>query len=430
MIVSNRLERGVRATLRSPPQVKDSTPVASLPSSWVPSSLTDTGITSAMKLSAVDRCIEVLSDSMGKLPIYVMDRKTRERIENHPLNKILTLRPNEAQTPTVAKKMIECNRNCGTGGYAWIIRSPTTLRPEGYLPVPHELVTPWLDTDGYVWYTVIHPFTGSFMTVHRMDMIHTLGYTHDGYRGISVLSRASEVVGAARAAQRYNFSYYANGGQPAGVLKTETDLSGYVEITLPDGSTEKVSKKDLIRAEWEKRHSGPSNAQRVAILDYGLDYKPVSISNKDAQFVEQAELSVQDIARFFGVPLYKLQAGKQSYDSNEQNAIEYVVSTLHPIVTQYEEELTYKLLPPSEATKLRIRVNMMAELKGDITSRGQWYRIMREIGPFSVNDIRALEDLPDVEGGDDRMASLNYVPLSVWKDLSISRNTPQGGENA
>ena len=145
------------------------------------------------------------------------------------------------------------------------------------------------------------------------------------------------------------------------------------------------------------------------------------------RFVEQAELSVQDIARFFGVPLYKLQAGKQSYSSNEQNAIEYVVSTLHPIVTQYEEELTYKLLPPSEAARLRIRVNMMAELKGDVTSRGQWYRIMREIGPFSVNDILALEDLPDVEGGDERMASLNYVPLSLWHELSVLRNKPQGG---
>lgn len=408
--------------------MQNATTVATLTAAGLPANLTDTGITAAMKLSAVDRCIEALSDSIGKLPIYVMDRKTRERIDDHPLNEILMLRPNEAQTPTVAKKMIEANRNCGTGGYAWIMRSPTSLRPEGYLPVPHELVTPWLDTDGHVWYTVIHPFTGSLMTVHRMDMIHTLGYTHDGYRGISVLSRASEVIGAARASQQYNLAYYANGGQPAGVLQTSTDLSGFVDVKCPDGTTEKVSKKDLIRAEWEKRHSGPSNAQRVAILDYGLEYKPISISNKDAQFVEQAELSVQDIARFFGVPLYKLQAGKQSYSSNEQNAIEYVVSTLHPIVTQYEEELTYKLLPPSEASRLRIRVNMMAELKGDFASRAQWYRTMREIGVFSVNDILALEDLPDVEGGDEHLASLNYVPLSVWKALSIARNSPQGGE--
>lgn len=413
--------------MRSPPAVRDATTVSTLTAAGLPADLTDTSITAAMKLSAVDRCIEVLSDSIGKLPIYVMDRKTRERVDGHPLNELLSVRPNEAQTPTVAKKMIEANRNCGHGGYAWIIRSPYSMRPESILPVPYELVTPWLDTGGQVWYTVVHPFTGALQTVHRMDMIHTMGYTHNGYRGISVLSRASEVIGAARAAQQYNLSYYANGGQPSGVLQTEADLSGFVELTYPDGSKETVSKKDLVRAEWEKRHAGPNNAQRVAVLDYGMKYNPIGISNRDAQFVEQSELSVQDIARFFGVPLYKLQAGKQSYSSNEQNAIEYVVSTLHPIVSQYEEELTYKLLPPSEAKHLRIRINMMAELKGDVTSRGQWYRIMREIGTFSVNDIRALEDLPDVEGGDERMASLNFVPLSLWHDLSIARNASKGG---
>lgn len=426
--MSNRLERGIRASLGRPPRIRNDTSVTTLTAAGYSTAggFSDATATGAMKLSAVDRCIEVLSDSIGKLPIYVMDRESRKRIDNHPLNEMLTMRPNEAQSPTVAKKMIEANRNCGGNGFSWIIRDPTSLRPTGHLPVPHELVTPWLDTNGNLWYTVIHPFTGEVMTVHRMDMIHTMAFTRNGYKGISVLSRASEVIGAARAAQQYNQNYYANGGQPAGVLKTSTDMSGYVEIKLADGTTQQISKKDLIRQEWERRHAGPSNAQRIAILDYGLEYTPISVSNKDAQFVEQSELSVQDIARFFGVPLYKLQAGKQSYSSNEQNAIEYVVSTLHPIVTQYEEELTWKLLPASEATRLKIRVNMMAELRGDFDSRAGWYKAMREIGGFSVNDILALEDMPDVEGGDERYASLNYVPLSLWRELSLKRNQNGG----
>lgn len=421
--MSNRLERGIRAVVGRP-HIRNDTTVGTLTAAGYPStgSLQDASTTGAMKLSAVDRCIEVLSDSIGKLPIYVMERDTRKRVEDHPLNLMLSLRANTAQTPSVAKKMIEVNRNCGGNGYAWIVRDPASLRPTEFLPIPHELVTPWLDSTGTVWYTVIHPFTGEMMTVHRADMLHMMAYTHNGYKGISVLSRASEVIGASRAAQQYNLNYYANGGQPAGVLQTESDLSGTVSIKLPDGTTQKVSKKDLVRSEWEKRHAGPTNAQKVAILDYGLKYTPISVSNKDAQFVEQSELSVQDIARFFGVPLYKLQAGKQSYNSNEQNAIEYVVSTLHPIVTQYEEELTWKLLPASEAANLKIRINMMAELRGDFTSRAAWYKAMREIGGYAVNDIMALEDMPDVEGGDERYASLNYIPLSVWRELSINRN--------
>lgn len=425
--MGNRLERGVLAISgvgrTGAQRFRDATTVTTLTASGgLAAGTLSAGEDSAMKLSAVDRCIEVLSDSLGKLPMYVMDRKTRERVDDHPLNEMLSIRANEAQSPTVARKMIEGNRNCGGNGCAILIRSPTTMRPVEWLPVPHELVTPWLDSNGKLWYTVIHPFTGTPMTVHRADMIHTMAYTHNGWKGISVLQRASEVIGAARAAQQYNLNYYANGGQPAGVLETEADLSGYKEIPLADGTTQKVSKKDLIRNEWEKRHSGPTNAQRVAILDYGLKYTPISISNKDAQFVEQSELSVQDIARFFGVPLYKLQAGKQSYSSNEQNAIEYVVSTLHPIVSQYEEELTWKLLPAGEVSKYKIRINMMAELRGDFSSRATWYKAMREIGGYSVNDILELEDLPDVEGGDERYASLNYVPLSVWRALSESRN--------
>ena len=131
---------------------------------------------------------------------------------------------------------------------------------------------------------------------------------------------------------------------------------------------------------------------------------------------------MRDIARYFGVPLYKLQEGKQAYGSNEQNAIEYVVSTLHPIVTQYEEEMTWKLLLQSQVDAgLEIRINMMAELRGDTSARGQWYKDMLQEGPFSVNDVRALEDLPDVPGGEHRRASLNYVPLEDWPELSRQR---------
>ena len=144
--------------------------------------------------------------------------------------------------------------------------------------------------------------------------------------------------------------------------------------------------------------------------------------------MEQAELSVEDIARVFGVPLYKLQAGKQSYSSNEQNAIEYVVGTLHPNATIWEQELLYKLLNPQDVARgLRIRGNLMAELRGDFNSRGTWYRNMRDNGAFSVNDIRALEDMPDVDGGDEHYASLNYVPLQDWRELSRERAMQGGG---
>lgn len=389
------------------------------------------GEAAAMKLSAVNRCIEILSDSMSKLPSYLIDGSTKERVRDHPVLHLLNVRPNEAMTPSVRKKLLEANRLAYGNAYDWIVRDRRTGRPGELIPVPANLVEPWQDTAGRVWYTVYHPVTGAPMKLSGEDIQHYKAYTRNGLKGISTLSRAAEVISAGLAAQGYDLAYYQNGGHPAGILKTDADLGGKVTVTDPDGTQRTISKKDRLREEWERIHAGPSNSHRIAVMDLNADYKPLAISNKDAQFVENKEVSVKDIARFFGVPLYKLQEGKQAYGSNEQNAIEYVVGTLHPIVTQYEEEQTWKLLTDSEIGKgLEIRINMMAELKGDTASRGTWYKNMREIGAFSANDILALEDRPDVEGGDERYASWNYGPLSKWAELSVKRAEKGGTSNA
>lgn len=421
--------KGLRSLLRKGiPQ--DAVTAPDLISAGYPADGNEVNETTARKLSAVDACMEILSNSVAKLPAYVMDSATRERIP-HDILTLLNVRPNEAMTPFVRKKVLETSRNEGGNGYDWIVRDPRTLRPVELIPVPWRLVTPWRDQSGRIWYTVTHPVTGAPMVLPNEDICHYKASTRDGLTGISILRRASDVIAAAGAAQQFERSYYERGGQPLGVLSTSADLGGYAKDhtggVLRDLDGSAVTKRERLRRDWEKVHAGPSRAHRIAILDNGLQYQPIAANNRDAQFVESKEISVRDIARFFGVPLYKLQEGKQAYSSNEQNAIEYVVSTLSPIVSQYEEEQTWKLLLPGERKAgLEIRINLMAELRGDAASRGAWYTTMRQVGVFSVNDIRALEDLPDVEGGDERLASLNYVPLSDWKRLSEQRN---GGEN-
>ena len=425
--------KGLRAaTARSPtPATIKSVSVGSLASSG---SLAagETPETAARKLSAVDRCIEILSDSIAKLPNYVIDSNTRQRVP-HELLRLLNIRPNEAMTPFVRKKVLETSRLEGGNGYDWIIRNERTGRPVELIPVPWYLVQPWHDREGHIWYDVTHPFSAEVMRLPNEDVCHYKNATRNGLTGLSTVKRAGEVISAARAAQEYELSYYANGGQPGGVLETDSDLNGYARdetgapLKRADGSL--VTLKDQLRSEWERVHMGASKAHRTAILDLGLKYTSVASTNRDAQFAETKQMSVTDIARYFGVPLYKLNEGKQAYGSNEQNAIEYVVGTLHPIVTQYEEEQSYKLLTDSElAAGLELRINMMAELKGDTGSRGNWYRTMSDLGVFSPNDILALEDMPDVPGGERRRASLNYVPLDLWAELSTRRNSGGAGE--
>ena len=416
---------GLRALKK--PGVSNATTVETLITAGFPAGGVDPPETAARKLSAVDRCIEILSDSMAKLPSYVIDTNTRQRKTDHYLLKLLNVRPNEAMTPFIHKKVLETSRLEGGNGYEWLIRNRKTGFIDETIPVPYQLVTPWRDIKGRVWYTIIHPCTGEPMVLPNEDVCHYKGATRNGLVGLSVLRRASEVIAAGRAAQQYDLAYYENGGQPSGILKTDTDLQGYAKdsngqiLKRADGSP--VSLKDKLRSEWERTYTGPKNSHRTAILDLGLDYKPLAASNRDAQFVESSDIRVKDIARFFGVPLYKLQEGKQAYGSNEQNAIEYVVGTLHPNVSQYEEERTWKMLTDSDlAAGLEIRINLMAELKGDTGSRGNWYKTMSEVGAFCPNDILALEDMPDIPGGERHKASLNYVPLDMWPELSKQRN--------
>lgn len=245
------------------------------------------------------------------------------------------------------------------------------------------------------------------------SMLHFKGFSRDGITGLSVLRYAAEVIATGRQTQQYEMQYYAKGTHVPGVLSTDAELSS--------------EQREAVRAEWERIHSGADNAFRIAVLDIGTKYQPIGITNKDSQFIESKGVTVEDISRFFAMPLHKLGVGKQSYSSNEQNAIEYVGDTLMPSVIQYEQEYSYKLLFRSDLRQnLRVRVNQNAELCGDLNARANWYKSMREVGAYSVNDVLALEDLPAVPDGETRIASLNYIPLELFYELAMARN--KGGE--
>ena len=160
---------------------------------------------------------------------------------------------------------------------------------------------------------------------------------------------------------------------------------------------------------------------RIAVLDLGLKYQPISMTNSDAQFVESNEIRVADICRFFGVPLHLAYAGKQSYASNEQNGIEFVRYTLLGYETQWGQEDSRKLLLLDADAGLRIKRELKVFLRGDTAAQAQWYRTLREIGAYSVDDILALEDMPKVPGGGTRYASWNYGPLELFEMLSVIR---------
>lgn len=391
----------------------------------------------AMKISTVNRCVEVLSNSMAVLPVYVMNENTKERLNHHRLGRVLWSRPNEAMSSFDYYRLMKCNQLLRGNAYSWILRNRATGYPQELIPLPPDCVEPWIDHGGRLWYRFCHPRTGELYDLRPEEVIHYKAYSEDGIRGISVLRRASLTLDTAQAAQQYENSTWRSGGQPSGILTTDTDLGGEIDEVQEDGTVKKVDPKEHLRKSWEKIHRGPGNAMRLAVLDLGLKYQAISMNNTDAQFVESNEVRVADICRFFGVPLHLAYAGKQSFESNEQNGIEFVNYTLMSDETQWSQEDSYKLLLPVERDqRLRIKRELKVFLRGDTAAQAAWYKAMREVSSLNPNEIRALEDMGEIPGGDSYYASWNYGPLDQWVRLSVIRalqkagaEPPKEGEN-
>ncbi len=381
----------------------------------------------AMKISTVARCVELLANSMAVLPIFITNEGTHERARDHPLLRVLRDRANEDMTLFDYTRLMMCNVLLKGNAYAHVWRNQATGEVQELLPLPPDCVTVYVDQSGNIFYLYTNPRTGQMYRLHQTEVIHYKAYSTDGINGISVLSRAAQTMMTAEAAAKYEASVYANGGRPSGVLTVATDLSNkYIEETKADGTVERTSYKDKIRQEWDRVHRGPDNAFRLAVLDNGLSFTPIAMNNTDAQFVESNEVRVADVCRFFGTPLHLVFAGKMSYNSNEQQSIEFVRYTLLGYVTQWQQEDGYKLLLPSErADGWRIKRELKVFLQGDSAAQANWYRTLHELGAYSVNDILALDDRPAVPGGDARYASLNYVPLEDW--AALSRQRAEGG---
>lgn len=381
--------------------------------------------TQAEKLSCVFSCMNIRSNDLACLPNYVINRFNKKRNPGHPALFLLNIRPNTMMTPFDRRKLLAYSVDATGNAYDWILRNPATGRPEELIPLAGDLVQRMVDKSRNIWYQITNPVTGESFTLPQEDVCDYKGPSHDGFNGQSILNFASEVIRSGLAAQTYNQAFYESGGQPSGVLTVEADLTGY-EMGA-DGNPTGRTVKEVLRDEWEKIHSGAQNSHRIAILDHGLKYQSLAISQRDAMFIESQAQTVEDIARYFSMPLYKLQHGKQSYNSNEQNSIEYAGS-LRPSVIRNEQEQTWKLLTPTEiAEGWEIGTNMMALLRSDSAARAKYYRDMWEVGAYSVDDILALEDLPAVPGGSARAASLNFVPLHRWEELSVKRAGGNGG---
>ena len=210
---------------------------------------------------------------------------------------------------------------------------------------------------------------------------------------------AKNAIGMAIACEEFGAKFFANGANPSGVLEHPGTLKDPAKV----------------RDSWNAAFGGSSNAHKVAVLEEGLKYTPISISPNEAQFLETRKFQIDEIARIFRVPPHMVgDLEKSSFSNIEQQSLEFVKYTLDPWVSRWEQAMIRSLLSQTEKPIYFLKFNVDGLLRGDYQSRMNGYATARQNGWMSANDIRELENLdriPAEEGGDLYLINGNMLPL-------------------
>ena len=185
-----------------------------------------------------------------------------------------------------------------------------------------------------------------------------------------------------------------------------------------------------VRESWQATFGGSGNANKIAVLEEGMKYTPISISPEQAQFLETRKFQIDEIARIFRVPPHMIgDLEKSSFNNIEQQSLEFVKYTLDPWVSRWEQAMVRALLTPDEKKKYFFKFNVDGLLRGDYQSRMNGYATARQNGWMSANDIRELENLdriPAEQGGDLYLINGNMTKL---EDAGIFAANGGSGES-
>ena len=231
-----------------------------------------------------------------------------------------------------------------------------------------------------------------------IEILHIPGFGYDGVCGVSPVRAAKQGLGLALAAEKFGAKLFGSGSLATGVLQAEQRL------------TQKQA--DMLAARWKEKRAGLDNAHSTIVLDSGAKFHQLTIPPEDAQFLESRSFQISEIARMFRVPPHMLMDTDKSTSWGtgiEQQSIGFVVYTLRPWLTRVEQRLTSILKPQPAYARFVVE----GLLRGDSASRKEFYSGMWSLGALSTNEIRALEELPPVEGGDVRYRPLNMGELGT-----------------
>lgn len=362
---------------------------------------------SAMQMTAVYACVRILSEAIAGLPVHLYrytETGSKEKAIKHPLYFLLHDEPNPEMTSFVFRETMMTHLLLYGNAYSQIIRNGKG-EVIGLYPLMPNRMTVDRDDKGQIYYQYqvsdsdAPTMNEGTVNLKKEDVLHIPGLGFDGLVGYSPIAMAKNAIGLSIATEEYGAKFFANGATPGGILEYPGT----------------VKDPDRVRDSWNKGFSG-RNSHKVAILEEGMKYTPISISPNEAQFLETRKFQIDEIARIFRVPPHMVgDLEKSSFSNIEQQSLEFVKYTLEPWLMRWEQSINRALLSPNEKSAYFVKFNVDGLLRGDYQSRMSGYATARQNGWMSANDIRELENLdliPAEEGGDLYLVNGNMTKLA------------------
>ena len=370
----------------------------------------------AIQMSTVYACVRVIAETIASLPLHVYESNEggSAKAVKHPLYRLIHDEPNPEMTSFVWRETMLTHLLLWGNSYSQVIRNGRG-QVVGLYPLLPDYMEVDRDSKGVLTYKYTNA-EGVSRWLRPEDVLHIPGLGFDGIIGYSPVAMEKNAIGLGISAEEYGNKFFSNGARPSGIL------------THPNT----VKDPAALRASWNAAYGGTSNASRVAVLEEGMTFTPLSMPNNEAQFLETRRFQVEEICRIYRVPPHMVgDLSRATFSNIEHSSIDFAVHTIRPWLVRIEQAMNRALFPDREKGRFYIQFNLDGLMRGDYKSRMEGYAIARQNGWMSANDIRELENqnpIPVEEGGDTYRSNGNMIPIKLAGNTFTGETTPQRKE--
>lgn len=374
---------------------------------------------SVLSLSAAWACVNLLCGTIASLPLMVYRRDSkgnRELHREHPLYRLLHDSPNFDQTAVDFWEFISASLELRGNAYARIDRGSRGIL--ALTPVNPALVGVKRLQNGTLEYR--WSYEGRSYVETDKTMLHIRGFGGNPLGGMSTLNVGRHTFSLARAIDKSASATFRNGMRPSGVLTFEKWLS--------------PEQRELAESKMASKFQSAADTGKPMILEGGTKWEQLTLAPEDAQMLESRGFSVEEICRFFGVPPFMIGHTEKttSWGSGlEQQTLGFQKFTLRRRLKRIEQAIEKQLLTPEDRARgITVEFNLEGLLRGDTAGRARFYQQMTSIGAMTINEVRELENLPPVEGGDVPRMQMQNRPITEIDEDAVRQLIAQDREQS